>query len=95
MLLDVLSGFEELKICSHYEIRGVKTDWFPVDALELEHVTPIYETLPGWKETLDGVTRFEELPAAAKAYLARLEHHIGVPVKIVSVGAARHQTLVK
>jgi len=95
MLLDVLSGFEELKICTHYEVRGQKTDWFPADALELEQAVPVYETVKGWKETLDNVTNFEELPAAAKGYVAKLEQHIGVPVKIVSVGASRHQTLVR
>jgi adenylosuccinate synthase len=95
MLLDVLSGFDELRICTHYEQRGQKTDWFPADALELEHVTPIYETLPGWPETLDLVTAFGQLPSHAKTYLARLEHHIGVPIKIVSIGPARHQTLIR
>jgi len=95
MLLDVLSGFNELKICTHYEIHGTKTDWFPADALELEHVTPIYETLPGWHDPLDNVTAFDQLPAHAKNYLARLECHIGVPIKIVSIGAARHQTLIR
>jgi adenylosuccinate synthase len=96
MLLDVLSGFEELKICTQYQLAsGEKTDWFPADALELERVTPVYETVRGWHEPLDAVTRFEQLPANARAYLARLEQHIGVPVKIVSIGPARHQTLIR
>jgi adenylosuccinate synthase len=95
MLLDVLSGFEELKICTHYEVRGQKTDWFPADALELEQATPVYETVKGWTETLDNVTRFEELPASGKGYVAKLDQHLGVPVKIVSVGASRHQPLVR
>ncbi len=95
MLLDVLSGFDELRICTHYELRGQKTDWFPADALELDHVTPIYETLTGWHEPLDHVTAFDQLPQNAQNYLARLEHHIGVPIKIVSIGPARHQTLIR
>jgi adenylosuccinate synthase len=96
MLLDVLSGFDELKICTQYQLgNGEKTDWFPADSLELDHVTPIYETVSGWHESLDHVTSFDQLPANAKAYLARLGHHIGVPVKIVSVGPARHQTLIR
>jgi adenylosuccinate synthase len=95
MLLDVLSGFDELQICTHYEVKGQKTDWFPADALELEQAKPVYETLKGWTEPLEKVTAFEQLPANARAYLARLEHHIGVPVKIVSIGPARHQTLVR
>jgi adenylosuccinate synthase len=95
MLLDVLSGFDELQICTHYEVKGEKTDWFPADALELEHAKPVYETVKGWHEPLDNVTAFEQLPANAKAYLARLEKHIGVPVRIVSIGPARHQTLIR
>jgi adenylosuccinate synthase len=95
MLLDVLSGFPELQVCTHYEIQGKKTDWFPADALELEQARPVYETVKGWSEALDGASSFEELPAAAKGYLARLEHHIGVPIRIVSVGPARHQTLIR
>ena len=95
MLLDVLSGFDELHICTHYDIRGQKTDWFPADALELEHAKPVYETVKGWSESFDQITSFEQLPPSAKAYLARLEYHIGVPVKIVSIGPARHQTLIR
>ncbi len=95
MLLDVLSGFDEIPICTHYEIAGKKTDWFPADALELETATPVYQNAPGWHETLDGITRFEDLPANARAYLDRLEKHIGVPIKIVSIGPARHQTLIR
>jgi adenylosuccinate synthase len=95
MLLDVLSGFDELQICTHYKVRGETTDWFPADALELELAEPVYETVKGWHEPLDDVTSFDQLPQNAKNYLARLEHHVGVPVKIVSIGAARHQTLIR
>ena len=95
MLLDVLSTFDEINICTHYKIKGETTDWFPADALVLENAQPVYETVKGWHDTLDNVTSFDQLPANAKAYLARLEHHIGVPIKIVSIGPARHQTLIR
>ncbi len=102
MLLDVLSTFEELKICTHYqttrpssETSSEKITWFPADAVELGYMKPVYETLHGWHEPLDNVTSFDQLPTNAKAYLARLEHHIGVPIKIVSIGPARHQTLIR
>jgi len=97
MLLDVLSGFDELQICTAYKIKGASqnTDWFPADALELQNAQPVYETVAGWHEPLDNITTYEELPAAAKNYIARLEHHIGVPVKIVSIGPGRHQTLIR
>ena len=95
MLLDVLSTFDELQICTAYNLNGQTTDWFPSDALELQRAEPIYETVKGWHESLDNVTSFEQLPAAARNYIARLEHHIGVPIKIISIGPARHQTLIR
>lgn len=95
MLLDVLSGFDELKICTHYTLNGQTTDWFPADALDLQHAKPVYETIPGFPESLEGITDFNALPPNAKKYVERLEHHIGVPVKIVSIGASRHQTLIR
>jgi adenylosuccinate synthase len=95
MLLDVLSTFDQLHICTHYTINGAPTDWFPADALELAQATPGYETVAGWHDTLDDVSTFDQLPAQAKHYIARLEHHIGIPIKIISIGPARHQTLVR
>ncbi|MEI8194921.1 MAG: adenylosuccinate synthetase, partial [Phycisphaerae bacterium] len=95
MLLDVLSGFDELKLCTAYRVGGATTDWFPADALELEKAEPVYETVPGWQEPLDEVRCYDDLPGNAKKYLAKLEEYIGVPVKIVSIGAARHQTLIR
>lgn len=95
MLLDVLSTFDELKICTAYRVNGQVTDWFPADSLELEKVEPVYETVPGWHEPIDQIQNFDELPANAKKYLAKLEQYIGVPVKIVSIGPARHQTLMR
>ncbi len=95
MLLDVLSGFDELKICTAYSIRGATTDWFGSDALELAQAQPVYESLPGWTEDITKATSYNDLPPNAKKYLDTLERHIGVPVRIVSVGPARHQTLTK
>ncbi|MCL2647399.1 MAG: adenylosuccinate synthase [Phycisphaerales bacterium] len=95
MLLDVLSTFDELKICTGYKVKGETTDWFPADAQELQTAEPVYETVKGWHESLDQVTFFDQLPANAKNYLAKLEQYIGVPIKIVSIGPARHQTLIR
>jgi adenylosuccinate synthase len=95
MLLDVLSTLDELKICTSYKIKGQATDWFPSDALELQNAQPVYETVKGWHESLDNVATFDQLPQNAQTYLARLEHHIGVPIKIISIGPARHQTLIR
>ncbi len=95
MLLDVLSTFDELQICTAYKVGGKMTEWFPSDALELARAEPVYETVKGWHEPLDNVTSFEELPAATRNYVARLEQHIGVPIRIISIGPARHQTLIR
>jgi len=95
MLLDVLSGFSELKICTAYKIDGATTDWFPCDALDLAKAEPVYETLPGWSEDISKCQSYEELPANAKKYLERIEQHVGIPVRIVSIGPGRHQTLIK
>ena len=95
MLLDVLSTLTELKICTAYQINGECSEWFTPDALELAGVEPVYETLGGWNDDITQCTSFEELPANARKYLRRIEELVGVPVKFVSVGPARHQTLIR
>jgi len=95
MLLDVLSTFDELKICTGYKVNRQVREWFPADALELQHAEPLYETVPGWHESLDGIRRFEDLPKNAQGYISRLEGHIGIPLKIISIGPGRHQTLIR
>jgi adenylosuccinate synthase len=91
--LDVLSGLPELKLCTAYSLRGGQTEDFPSDVDELAEVSPVYETLRGWDERLAGVRSFEELPAAARAYVRRVEEVAGVPVVCVSVGADRGETI--
>lgn len=93
MLLDVLSGLEELKICTAYEIDGKRTSTFPSHVDDIRKVKPIYETLPGWQEDITGVRSLDELPAAARDYLDRIGELIGVPVEMVSVGPDRAQTI--
>lgn len=93
MLLDVLSGLDELKICTAYELDGEKTTTFPSHVDDLRRVQPIYETLPGWNEDLTQATSKDELPANALAYVARVSELVGVPVEMVSVGPARSQTI--
>ena len=94
MLLDVLSGFDEIRLCTHYRLPdGTLTDRFLPDADRLEQVEPVYETLPGWTEEIDATTDRDALPTNARAYLRRIEEIVGVPVEIVSVGPERSQTL--
>src|SRR5215475_12225483 len=83
--LDVLSGLPELKLCTSYSLAGAHTGDFPSDVDDLAKVSPVYETLPGWEERLAGVRSVDQLPAAARAYVRRVEEVAGVPVVCISV----------
>ncbi|MHB1445275.1 MAG: adenylosuccinate synthase [Acidimicrobiales bacterium] len=91
--LDVLDELDTLKVCVAYEAEGVRYDHLPYHQSVLHKVTPIYEDLPGWKADLTAVTRGEQLPAAARAYVEFLADQIGVPVKLVGVGPGRDQVV--
>jgi adenylosuccinate synthase len=94
MLLDVLSGIDELNLCTHYRLPdGTLTDRFVPDAESLCHVEPVYETVPGWQEEIVEATDRGALPKAARDYLGRIEREVGVPIEIISVGPERTQTL--
>ena len=94
-LLDVLSGLDHVQICTGYNHRGTRLDYFRADVDTLAEVEPIYETLPGWRGNLSGCRRFEDLPQEAQRYVNRLQQLIGAPIKIVSVGAERAATIVR
>ncbi len=89
--LDVLSGIQELKICVAYRYEGQELQQPPFDALD--RVEPIYESLPGWDEDLQGTSSMDALPPNAKAYLRRISELVGCPITLVSVGPGREQTL--
>ena len=94
MLLDVLSSFDELRVCTQYRLPdGSLTDRFVPDARQLVEMQPVYETLPGWQDEIVETTDRAGLPEAAKAYLDCIEAFVGVPVEIVSVGPDRAQTM--
>ncbi|MDR2162106.1 MAG: adenylosuccinate synthase [Desulfovibrio sp.] len=90
--LDVLSGLDELKICTAYRSQDRTLPFPPQAEKALEQVSPVYESLPGWTENLEGADAWEDLPRAARDYVLRLEELAGVPVTIVSVGPDRRQT---
>ncbi len=92
--LDVLDGVEELKLCTGYKLEGGRTDILPVGAEELSRCEPIYETLPGWKESTVGVKALDGLPPAARVYLKRIEEVCAVPVDMISTGPDRTETIV-
>jgi len=91
--LDVLSGFDELKIATAYTINGETVNRLPHDLELLACAEPIYETLPGWSETITDVHRFSGLPANARAYLTRIEQLCGVPITSIGVGPERDQVI--
>jgi len=91
-LLDVLTGFDEVRICTAYHIAGRQVDAFDVASMGAVECT--YETLPGWKPDIAGARRFKDLPDEAQKYVQRVEELIGRPVGIISVGADRQQTII-
>ena len=95
MLLDVLTGFETIKICTGYQYGDTVIEHFPASLNVLGKCEPIYETFPGWTEDLSACRSYDELPENAKRYIERIEALVGVPVKIVSVGPKRSETIIR
>lgn len=93
MLLDVLTGLDEIKICYEYDLDGKPLNTVPATLKELEKVTPKYITLKGWKEDITQVKSFDELPENAKAYIRKIEELTKAEVAIFSVGPDRSQTI--
>lgn len=93
MLLDVLSGIPELKICTAYECDGSRIDHFPADAYLLDKCKPVFESVPGWDADLTVCRTPGDLPAAARKYVDRISELVGLPVAIASVGPDRDQTV--
>ena len=94
-LLDVLSGLEHVRICTGYRVNGNRLDYFRADMDTLAEVEPVYETLPGWKQDISQVRRWDELPPEARQYVVRLEQLVGAPIRMVSVGPERTATLIR
>lgn len=93
MKLDVLSGLKEIKICTAYRLGGKIYEDYPASIETLERSTPIYETMKGWNEDLSNAKKWKDLPVNAQKYLKRLEAICETPIKIVSVGSKRSQTI--
>jgi adenylosuccinate synthase len=91
--LDVLSGFERVKVCVGYRVNGEVFDDVPPTQTAFHHVEPIWEELPGWADDLGEAREFEDLPKEAQRYVRFLEELGGVPVSIVGVGPAREQSI--
>lgn len=95
MLLDVLSEFETIKLCEQYDHNGEKIEHFPARLEILGECKPIYREIPGWMCDISNCRTYDELPEAAKNYIKAIEEATGVPVKIISVGPRRDQTIIR
>lgn len=94
MKLDVLSGLEQIGVCTSYTLENQTYD-LPLPAYELEHVTPNYEMFPGWNEDLSACRSYEALPVNARVFIEQVERWVGVPIRFISVGPGREQTIVR
>jgi len=92
--LDVLDGLETLKLCTSYKYNGEDLDFPPLGADAIEQCEPVYEEMPGWTESTEGVRDYDSLPENAKKYLARMQEIVGVPVDIISTGPERDETII-
>ncbi len=94
MLLDVLTGIKELKICVAYKLDGKEIDYIPANIKDYNRCKPVYETLDGWSEDITNVSSFSDLPANAQRYLERISELTGIQLSIFSVGPDRTQTII-
>lgn len=95
MLLDVLTGFDKIKICTAYKMGDEIINNFPASLEDLAKCEPVYEELDGWNEDITKVENFDDLPENAKKYVARIEELIDVNIDLVSVGPNRTQTIIR
>jgi len=93
--LDILDSLPSLKICVRYQLEGKETDCFPANVSHLEKCQPVYEELPGWQCPTSGIREYGQLPPQARQYLERLEELTSCPVSVISVGAAREETIIR
>jgi adenylosuccinate synthase len=91
--LDVLDKLNEIKVCVGYQLHGQAIDILPLDADDIAACLPVWETFPGWTDNTFGITRWDALPANARAYLQRVQQLIGVPIDMVSTGPDREHTI--
>lgn len=93
--LDVLDTFDELKVCVAYKINGEIIKNYPDTVELLAQVEPVYETLPGWKSSTEGITKFSDLPTSAQQLVAIVERETGIPVSMVGTGPSRDAMVVR
>jgi adenylosuccinate synthase len=92
--LDVLTGWEKIPVCVAYEVDGVRVDELPASQTDFHHAKPIYEYLPGWKESISNAKTVADLPKNAQEYVKFLEKVSGAPISAIGVGPGRDETIV-
>ena len=93
--MDVMDGFDTIKVCTSYRIDEVETKVFPLGLKKLEKVEPVYTELRGWDQDISGITTWNELPSSAQEYIRFIEDYLGVPFKIISTGPKRNETIIR
>jgi adenylosuccinate synthase len=91
--LDVLDTFETIRVGTSYRVDGEERMTWPVECTDLEAVEVVYEELPGWQEDITAVRKYEDLPAAARAFVEWVEERVGAPILMLSVGPERDQVI--
>ncbi|MFH1827361.1 MAG: adenylosuccinate synthase [bacterium] len=91
---DILTGLKEIKVCVGYKDKGKKISYEQSGYVELERLKPIYKTFKGWEQDIKGMKKYSELPSNCKRYVSFIEKFLGVPVKIVSTGPEREETII-
>lgn len=91
--LDILDGFDKIKICTGYTLNGQRIDYFPSHPVEQAAIQPVYEEIEGWRGTTQGARSFAVLPAEAVKYIRRIEELVGCPVQLVSTSPEREDTI--
>ena len=94
MKSDVMNQFESIMVATKYNYKGIETTEIPFDALETD-LQPIYTDLKGWKEDTTKARNFEELPVNFKEYVKFIEREVGVPIKLISLGPDREETIIR
>jgi adenylosuccinate synthase len=93
--LDVLDDLDELSVCTAYECDGKRQTELPASADAWEKIRPVYHTMPGWKQSTFGVTRYEDLPKVARSYLEFISEQLGVEISLISTGPEREQSIAR
>jgi adenylosuccinate synthase len=91
--LDVLDGLDIIRVCVGYRVNGELTPEPPMSLEGYADIEPVYEELPGWRESTVGLTAYQGLPLAARNYLERLQSLVSVPIDMISTGPEREQTI--